>query len=106
MFQRRLEEAGGRTKAVYRYGLGFMCVGVVLNWLGFYESALHPVRYLGLAFVASGILLICIAVCKALGRNINDNPEVRSNTKKRSFQELRSHFHPYELYQEMGIHGP
>jgi len=73
--QRRLEQAGDRTKAVYRYGLGFMCVGVVLNWLGFYETALHPVRYLGLAFVASGILLICTAVCKALGRNLNDNSE-------------------------------
>lgn len=56
-----------QNRTAYRYGLCLVCLGVLLNWLGFYERALAPIRYLGLGCVVGGGLLICGVMCRTLG---------------------------------------
>ena len=56
-----------QNRTAYRYGLCLVCLGVLLNWLGFYERVLAPIRYLGLGCVVGGGLLICGVMCRTLG---------------------------------------
>lgn len=40
-----------------------LCVGALINWLGLAENYVEPVRYVGVACIISGALLICAAMC-------------------------------------------
>nr|CAD7257804.1 unnamed protein product [Timema shepardi]CAD7405622.1 unnamed protein product [Timema cristinae]CAD7569876.1 unnamed protein product [Timema californicum] len=58
----RLESAR-RSQRPYRYGLILLCVGAFVNWLGLADNYVEPVRYIGVACIAAGALLICAAMC-------------------------------------------
>jgi hypothetical protein len=40
-----------------------LCVGALINWLGLAENYVEPVRYIGVACIVAGALLICAAMC-------------------------------------------
>jgi len=40
-----------------------LCVGALINWLGLAENYVEPVRYVGVACIVAGALLICAAMC-------------------------------------------
>ncbi|KAK9503975.1 hypothetical protein O3M35_010425 [Rhynocoris fuscipes] len=51
-----------RTRA-YRYGMTLLCVGALFNWLGLTENNSDPVKFIGYTCLASGALLVCMAIC-------------------------------------------
>ncbi|CAG0893036.1 unnamed protein product [Cyprideis torosa] len=69
-----------QNRTAYRYGLCLVCLGVLLNWLGFYERVLAPIRYLGLGCVVGGGLLICGVMCRTLGtsRRVREEAEAQA----------------------------
>ncbi|XP_063973075.1 uncharacterized protein LOC135160456 isoform X1 [Diachasmimorpha longicaudata] len=60
--QMSLEESR-RSQRPYRYGMVLLCVGALINWLGLAENYVEPVRYVGVACIVAGALLICAAMC-------------------------------------------
>ncbi|XP_027839398.2 uncharacterized protein LOC114121326 [Aphis gossypii] len=50
----------------YRFGMTLVCIGALFNWLGLADHHTKPVpavRYIGVGLVASGAVLICMAMC-------------------------------------------
>ncbi|CAL8073586.1 unnamed protein product [Orchesella dallaii] len=71
-----LDSIERRTQRTYRYGIGLVCVGATLNWLGFAQvyngtTYIDPLRYLGVACVLTGSFCVCLAMCRWLGRPIS-----------------------------------
>lgn len=56
-------EESRRSQRPYRYGMILLCVGALINWLGLAENYVEPVRYVGVACIVAGALLICAAMC-------------------------------------------
>ncbi|XP_076677096.1 uncharacterized protein LOC143373577 isoform X2 [Andrena cerasifolii] len=56
-------EDSRRSQRPYRYGMVLLCVGALINWLGLAENYVEPVRYVGVACIIAGALLICAAMC-------------------------------------------
>ncbi|KAL7293166.1 hypothetical protein TKK_0013316 [Trichogramma kaykai] len=56
-------EESRRSQRPYRYGMVLLCVGALINWLGLAEHYVEPVRYVGVACIVAGALLICAAMC-------------------------------------------
>ncbi|XP_043803219.1 uncharacterized protein LOC122720517 isoform X3 [Apis laboriosa] len=56
-------EESRRSQRPYRYGMVLLCVGALINWLGLAENYVEPVRYVGVACIIAGALLICAAMC-------------------------------------------
>lgn len=56
-------EDSRRSQRPYRYGMVLLCVGALINWLGLAENYVEPVRYVGVACIVAGALLICAAMC-------------------------------------------
>ncbi|XP_059612984.1 uncharacterized protein LOC132259383 isoform X2 [Phlebotomus argentipes] len=56
-------EESRRTQRPYRYGMILLCFGALANWLGLAENYSDPIRYLGVACIIAGALLICTAMC-------------------------------------------
>ncbi|XP_046597546.1 uncharacterized protein LOC107227300 isoform X1 [Neodiprion lecontei] len=56
-------EESRRSQRPYRYGMVLLCVGALINWLGLAENYVEPVRYIGVACIVAGALLICAAMC-------------------------------------------
>ena len=56
-------EESKRSQRPYRYGMVLLCVGALINWLGLAENYNEPVRYVGVACIVAGALLICAAMC-------------------------------------------
>lgn len=55
---------GGERQRAYRYGMTLLCVGALFNWLGMNDgSNSDPIRFIGYTCLASGALLICMAIC-------------------------------------------
>ncbi|CRK93208.1 CLUMA_CG006752, isoform A [Clunio marinus] len=54
-----------RTQRPYRYGMILLCLGALINWLGISEPTpnAEPIRYLGVACILGGALLIMTAMC-------------------------------------------
>ncbi|CAG5089391.1 Protein of unknown function [Cotesia congregata] len=67
-------EESRRSQRPYRYGMVLLCVGALINWLGLAENYVEPVRYVGVACIVAGALLICAAMCCWLHA-----PPVRTN---------------------------
>jgi len=53
-----------------------LCVGALINWLGLAENYVEPVRYIGVACIVAGALLICAAMCCWL-----HSPPTRTNSQ-------------------------
>ncbi|PSN40308.1 hypothetical protein C0J52_18619 [Blattella germanica] len=68
-------EAARRSQRPYRYGMVLLCVGALINWLGLAENYVEPVRYIGVACIIAGALLICAAMCCWLQRPAPDHPD-------------------------------
>lgn len=68
-------EAARRSQRPYRYGMILLCVGALVNWLGLAENYVEPVRYIGVACIIAGALLICAAMCCWLQRPATDHPD-------------------------------
>ncbi|XP_069689803.1 uncharacterized protein [Periplaneta americana] len=68
-------EAARRSQRPYRYGMILLCVGALINWLGLAENYVEPVRYIGVACIIAGALLICAAMCCWLQRPTPDHPD-------------------------------
>ena len=68
-------DAARRSQRPYRYGMILLCVGALVNWLGLAENYVEPVRYIGVACIIAGALLICAAMCCWLQRPATDNPD-------------------------------
>ncbi|CAH1710103.1 unnamed protein product [Chironomus riparius] len=69
-----------RTQRPYRYGMILLCLGALINWLGISEPTPNsePIRYLGVACILGGALLILSAMCcwlKAPNRTSDGNEE-------------------------------
>lgn len=47
----------------YKYGMLMLCLGALINWLGLAENYIEPVRYIGVACIITGAVLICVAMC-------------------------------------------
>ncbi|KAG8036068.1 hypothetical protein G9C98_004647 [Cotesia typhae] len=73
MCEMSLEESR-RSQRPYRYGMVLLCIGALINWLGLAENYVEPVRYVGVACIVAGALLICAAMCCWL-----HSPPVRTN---------------------------
>lgn len=56
-------EDSRRSQRPYRYGMMLLCIGALINWLGLAENYVEPVRYIGVACIIAGALLICAAMC-------------------------------------------
>ncbi|OXU22384.1 hypothetical protein TSAR_001123 [Trichomalopsis sarcophagae] len=69
-------EESRRSQRPYRYGMVLLCVGALINWLGLAENYVEPVRYVGVACIVAGALLICAAMCCWLHA-----PPTRTNTQ-------------------------
>ncbi|XP_014246010.1 uncharacterized protein LOC106664621 isoform X1 [Cimex lectularius] len=56
---------GGERTRAYRYGMTLLCVGALFNWLGLSDSehTSDPVRFIGYTCLASGALLVFMAIC-------------------------------------------
>jgi hypothetical protein len=54
---------GNERQRAYRYGMTLLCVGVFFNWLSITENNSDPVRFVGFTCLASGALLVCMAIC-------------------------------------------
>lgn len=55
---------GGERQRAYRYGMTLLCVGALFNWLGMNDSSnSDPIKFIGYTCLASGALLICMAIC-------------------------------------------
>ncbi|XP_073984945.1 uncharacterized protein isoform X2 [Rhodnius prolixus] len=54
---------GGERTRAYRYGMTLLCVGALFNWLGLTENNSEPVKFIGYTCLASGALLVCMAIC-------------------------------------------
>uniref|UniRef100_A0A146KX38 Protein grpE n=1 Tax=Lygus hesperus TaxID=30085 RepID=A0A146KX38_LYGHE len=54
---------GGERTRAYRYGMTLLCVGALFNWLGFSNGQSDPVKFIGYTCLASGALLLCMALC-------------------------------------------
>ena len=69
-----------KSQRPYRYGMILLCVGALINWLGLAENYVEPVRYVGVACIIAGALLICAAMCCWLQRPASNqrNREGRS----------------------------
>lgn len=52
-----------QSQRPYRYGMVLLCIGALINWLGLAENYVEPVRYIGVACIIAGALLICAAMC-------------------------------------------
>jgi len=65
-----------RSQRPYRYGMVLLCVGALINWLGLAENYVEPVRYIGVACIVAGALLICAAMCCWL-----HSPPTRTNSQ-------------------------
>ncbi|XP_063220908.1 uncharacterized protein LOC134530187 isoform X3 [Bacillus rossius redtenbacheri] len=61
-------EVARRSQRPYRYGMILLCVGALINWLGLAENYVEPVRYVGVACIVAGAMLICMAMCCWLQR--------------------------------------
>lgn len=59
----------------YKYGMLMLCLGALINWLGLAENYVEPVRYIGVACIISGAVLICVAMCCWVNSN-NDALQV------------------------------
>ncbi|PNF23026.1 hypothetical protein B7P43_G09827, partial [Cryptotermes secundus] len=68
-------DAARRSQRPYRYGMILLCVGALINWLGLAENYVEPVRYIGVACIIAGALLICAAMCCWLQRPSPDHPD-------------------------------
>lgn len=68
-------DAARRSQRPYRYGMILLCVGALVNWLGLAENYVEPVRYIGVACIIAGALLICAAMCCWLQRPATDHPD-------------------------------
>lgn len=68
-------DAARRSQRPYRYGMILLCVGALVNWLGLAENYVEPVRYIGVACIIAGALLICAAMCCWLQRPTSDHPD-------------------------------
>ncbi|XP_012277926.1 uncharacterized protein LOC105698328 isoform X2 [Orussus abietinus] len=75
-------EESRRSQRPYRYGMVLLCVGALINWLGLAENYVEPVRYIGVACIVAGAILICAAMCCWL-----HTPPTRPSTQT----EQRSH---------------
>ncbi|KAG5676570.1 hypothetical protein PVAND_006393 [Polypedilum vanderplanki] len=70
-----------RTQRPYRYGMILLCLGALINWLGISEGPTQnsePIKYLGVACILGGALLILSAMCcwlKAPNRTSDSNEE-------------------------------
>ncbi|CAG4971920.1 unnamed protein product [Colias eurytheme] len=67
-YRRRTEvcmslDEGRQSQRPYRYGMVLLCAGALINWLGLAEDYAEPVRYVGVACIVAGALLICAAMC-------------------------------------------
>ncbi|KAL0838817.1 hypothetical protein ABMA28_016852 [Loxostege sticticalis] len=56
-------DEGRQSQRPYRYGMVLLCAGALINWLGLAEDYAEPVRYVGVACIVAGALLICAAMC-------------------------------------------
>lgn len=58
-------EESRRTQRPYRYGMILLCIGALINWLGLSDNdpSGEPIRYIGVACILGGALLICTAMC-------------------------------------------
>lgn len=56
-------DEGRQSQRPYRYGMVLLCAGALINWLGLAEEYAEPVRYVGVACIVAGALLICAAMC-------------------------------------------
>jgi hypothetical protein len=74
-------DAARRSQRPYRYGMILLCVGALINWLGLAENYVEPVRYIGVACIIAGALLICAAMCCWLQRPASDHPDNISQVK-------------------------
>ena len=68
-------DAARRSQRPYRYGMILLCVGALVNWLGLAENYVEPVRYIGVACIIAGALLICAAMCCWLQRPASDHAD-------------------------------
>jgi len=68
-------DAARRSQRPYRYGMILLCVGALVNWLGLAENYVEPVRYIGVACIIAGAVLICAAMCCWLQRPATDHPD-------------------------------
>jgi hypothetical protein len=64
-----------KSQRPYRYGMILLCVGALINWLGLAENYVEPVRYIGVACIIAGAMLICAAMCCWLQRPAFDHPD-------------------------------
>lgn len=51
------------SQGPYKYGMVMLCLGALINWLGLAENYIEPVRYIGVACIITGAILICVAMC-------------------------------------------
>lgn len=63
----------------YRFGMTLVCIGALFNWLGLADHHTKPVpavRYIGVGLVASGAVLICMAMCFWMNSVRDDEDDV------------------------------
>lgn len=53
----------------YKYGMAMLCLGALINWLGLAENYIEPVRYIGVACIVTGAMLIIAAMCCWMNSN-------------------------------------
>lgn len=46
-----------------------LCLGALINWLGLAENYIEPVRYVGVACIVTGAMLIIAAMCCWMNSN-------------------------------------
>jgi hypothetical protein len=68
-------DAARRSQRPYRYGMILLCVGALINWLGLAENYVEPVRYIGVACIIAGAMLICAAMCCWLQRPASEHAD-------------------------------
>lgn len=67
----------------YRFGMTLVCIGALFNWLGLADHHTKPVpavRYIGVGLVASGAVLICMAMCFWMNSVRDDEDDVSNIT--------------------------
>ncbi|KAL1132512.1 hypothetical protein AAG570_010467 [Ranatra chinensis] len=68
---------GNERQRAYRYGMTLLCVGVFFNWLSITENNSEPVRFVGFTCLASGALLVCMAICLWANSTRHANAQIR-----------------------------
>lgn len=62
-----------------------VCIGALFNWLGLADHHTKPVpavRYIGVGLVASGAVLICMAMCFWMNSVRDDEDEVSTHNAR------------------------